>query len=158
MIKLREAKLSDLSTLLDFEKSLIKYERTFTPNLKKTNFNYYDLKSYIQDPNISVVVAEKNGSLIASGYALVRLNKIYKNPSHIVFLGFMYVVPEFRGVGINKRVLDYLIKWGQKKGYSEFQLDVYAPNKSAIKAYKKIGFKRTKCLRFRNIFKKYSRT
>ena len=140
MIKLREAKLSDLSTLLDFEKSLIKYERTFTPNLKKTNFNYYDLKSYIQDPNISVVVAEKNGSLIASGYALVRLNKIYKNPSHIVFLGFMYVVPEFRGLGINKRILDYLIKWGQKKGYSEFQLDVYAPNKSAIKAYKKIGF------------------
>ena len=86
MIKLREAKLSDLPTLLDFEKSLIKYERPFTPNLKKTNFNYYDLKSYIQDPNISVVVAEKNGSLIASGYALVRSNKIYKNPSHIVFL------------------------------------------------------------------------
>jgi len=140
LIKLREAKLSDLPTLLDFEKSLIKYERTFTPNLKKTNFNYYDLKSYIQDPNISVVVAEKNGSLIASGYALVRLNKIYKNPSHIVFLGFMYVIPNYRGMGVNKKILDYLLDWVKKKGYSEFQLDVYAPNQSAIKAYKKAGF------------------
>ena len=140
MIKLREAKLSDLPILLDFEKSLIRYERAFTPNLKKSDFNYYNLKSYIQDPDISVVVAEKGKSLVASGYALVRLNKIYKNPSHIVFLGFMYVIPEFRGLGINKKILDYLVKWGQKKGYSEFQLDVYAPNKNAIKAYKKVGF------------------
>ena len=123
---------------MDFEKSLIKYERTFTPNLKKTNFNYYDLKSYIQDPNISVVVAEKNGSLIASGYALVRLNKIYKNPSHIVFLGFMYVVPECRGLGINKKILDYLIKWGQKKGIQNFSLMFMRQIKAQSKLTKKL--------------------
>ena len=140
LIKLREAKLEDLSTLLEFEKSLIEYERAFTPNLKKSNFNYYDLKSYIKNPEISVVVAEKENFLIASGYALIRLNKTYKNPSHFVFLGFMYVVPEYRGMGLNKKVLGYLMEWGKKKGYSEFQLDVYAPNQSAIKAYKKAGF------------------
>ena len=52
----------------------------------------------------------------------------------------MYVVPKYRGLGINKKILGHLLKWGQKKGYSEFQLDVYAPNKNAIKAYKKVGF------------------
>ena len=140
MIKLREAKIKDLSTLLEFEKSLIEYERAFTPNLKKSDFNYYDLKSYIKNPEISVVVAEKENSLIASGYALIRLNKTYKNPSHIVFLGFMYVVPNYRGKEVNKKILDYLLDWGKKRGYSEFQLDVYAPNQSAIKAYKKAGF------------------
>ena len=140
MLKLREAKIKDLSTLLEFEKSLIEYERAFTPNLKKSDFNYYDLKSYIEDPDISVVVAEKENSLIASGYALIRLNKTYKNPPHLVFLGFMYVVPKYRGMGVNKKILDYLLDWGKKKGYSEFQLDVYAPNRSAIKAYKKAGF------------------
>ena len=140
MIKLREAKIKDLSRLLEFEKSLIEYERAFTPNLKKSDFNYYDLESYIKNPEISVVVAEKENSLIASGYALIRLNKTYKNPSHIVFLGFMYVVPNYRGKAVNKKILDYLLDWGKKKGYSEFQLDVYAPNQSAIKAYKKAGF------------------
>ena len=59
MIKLREAKIKDLSTLLEFEKRLIEYERAFTPNLKKSDFNYYDLKSYIKNPEISVVVADK---------------------------------------------------------------------------------------------------
>ena len=140
MIKLREAKIKDLSTLLEFEKRLIEYERAFTPNLKKSDFNYYDLKSYIKNPEISVVVAEKENSLIASGYALIRLNKTYKNPSHIVFLGFMYVIPNYRGMGVNKKILDYLLDWGKKRGFSEFQLDVYAPNQSAIKAYKKAGF------------------
>ena len=52
----------------------------------------------------------------------------------------MYVIPEYRGMGLNKKVLGYLMEWGKKKGYSEFQLDVYAPNQSAIKAYKKAGF------------------
>ena len=140
MIKLREAKIKDLTTLLEFEKRLIEYERAFTPNLKKSDFNYYDMKSYIKNPEISVVVAEKENSLIASGYALIRLNKTYKNPSHIVFLGFMYVIPNYRGMGVNKKILDYLLDWGKKRGYSEFQLDVYAPNQSAIKAYKKAGF------------------
>ena len=140
MIRLREATLEDLPTLLEFEKALIAYEKAFTPNLKETDFNYYALGSYIQNPDIAVVVAEDQNQLVASGYALIRENKIYKNPEQLVFLGFMYVVPEYRGSGINKKILDYLFKWGNDRGLSEFQLDVYAPNKSAIKAYKKAGF------------------
>ena len=58
MIKLREAKIKDLSTLLEFEKRLIEYERAFTPNLKKSDFNYYDLKSYIKNPAIRFYLLE----------------------------------------------------------------------------------------------------
>lgn len=137
---LREATLDDLSTLLEFEKRLIEYERDFMPNLKKSDFNYYNLKSYIKDPEISVVVAEEKNKLIASGYALIKDNKIYKTPEKLIFLGFMYVIPEFRGEGVNKMILDYLIAWGKNKGLNEFQLTVYAQNESAIKAYKKSGF------------------
>ena len=106
MTLLREATLDDLSTLLEFEKRLIEYERDFTPNLKKSDFNYYNLKSYIKDPDISVVVAEEKNKLIASGYALIRENKIYKIPDKLIFLGFMYVIPEYRGKGVNKKILD----------------------------------------------------
>ena len=140
MILLREATLDDLSILLEFEKKLIEYERNFTPNLKKSDFNYYNLKSYILNPEVSVVVAEEKNKLIASGYALIRDNKLYKIPDKLIFLGFMYVIPEYRGKGINKKILDYLIAWGKNKGLNEFQLTVYAQNESAINAYKKSGF------------------
>ena len=140
MITLREANLEDLPLLLDFEAALIAYEREFTPSLKKTSFHYYDLKAYISDPSISVVVAEHNTQLIGSGYGLIKENKAYKNPEFYVFLGFMYVIPEYRGKGVNRKIVDYLLDWGKRKGYNEFQLDVYAQNDSAIKAYNKAGF------------------
>ena len=120
MILLREATLDDLSILLEFEKKLIEYERKFTPNLKKSDFNYYNLKSYILNPEISVVVAEEKNKLIASGYALIKDNKIYKTPEKLIFLGFMYVIPEFRGEGVNKKILDYLIAWGKIKVLMNF--------------------------------------
>ncbi len=140
MIKLREATIQDLPLLLEFEKELIEYERGFTPNLKRNSFNYYDLRAYIENPEISVVVAEQHNIVIASGYALINKNKLYKNPEYYVFLGFMYVIAEKRGEGVNKMIVDYLLNWGKSKGYTEFQLDVYAPNISAIKAYEKAGF------------------
>ena len=140
MIKLREAKIEDLSLLLEFERCLIEYEKKFTPNLKKNSFSYYNLRAYIENPDISVVVAEQKNEVIASGYALVKKNKAYKNPEYYVLLGFMYVIPEQRGAGVNKIIIDYLLNWGKSRGYSEFQLDVYAPNESAIRAYKKAGF------------------
>ena len=62
MILLREATLDDLSILLEFEKKLIEYERKFTPNLKKSDFNYYNLKSYIINSEVSVVVAEEKNN------------------------------------------------------------------------------------------------
>ena len=118
MILLREATLDDLSTLLEFEKRLIEYERDFTPNLKKSDFNYYNLKSYIKDPEISVVVAEEKNKIIASGYALIRENKTYKIPDKLIFLGFMYVIPEYRGKGINKKI-------AQEYGYSSKQENIH---------------------------------
>ncbi len=140
LIKLREAIIQDLPILLEFEKELIEYEREFTPNLKKSSFNYYDLEAYIKNPEISVVVAQQDNAIIASGYALINKNKAYKNPNYYVFLGFMYVIPKKRGIGINKMILNYLLDWGKRKGHTEFQLDVYAPNVSAIRAYEKAGF------------------
>ena len=113
MIKLREATIQDLPLLLEFEKGLIEYEREFTPNLKKSSFSYYDLRAYIESPEISVVVAEQYNIVIASGYALINKNKYYKNPEYYVLLGFMYVIPEKRGEGVNKIIIDYLLNWAK---------------------------------------------
>lgn len=138
-IVLRDAIPQDLPILLEFEQALIVYERPFAPNLRKGKISYYDLKAYIQDPNISVIVAEKDGQVIGSGYALIKENKAYKAPQQYVYLGFMYVVPNYRGQGINGQIMTHLINWGKAQGHTEFQLEVYANNKSAIQAYTKAG-------------------
>ena len=106
MTLLREATLDDLSTLLEFEKRLIEYERDFTPNLKKSDFNYYNLKSYIKDPEISVVVAEEKNKIIASGYALIKENKTYKIPDKFL------VSSKFEFYENKDQLLEYCVRNG----------------------------------------------
>jgi GNAT superfamily N-acetyltransferase len=54
----------------------------------------------------------------------------------------MYVTPNHRGKGINKKIIDFLKDWAETKNITELILDVYIDNINAVKAYEKIGFVR----------------
>jgi len=49
-------------------------------------------------------------------------------------------LPEYRGQGVNKKIMDVLKAWASSQNITEFRLDVYYENVSAIKAYEKFGF------------------
>jgi ribosomal protein S18 acetylase RimI-like enzyme len=138
---IRKATLDDLEQLLSFEQGIIKTERPFDPTLKPDPISYYDLKAMLTAPDVEIVVAETDNKIIASGYALIRRSKPYLKYNDHAYLGFMYVLPEYRGKGINKLVIDSLKKWAALKNITEIRLEVYYDNASAIKAYEKIGFK-----------------
>ena len=141
-IKIRKASLIDLEQLLAFEQDLIKTERPFDPMVKPDPVNYYDLKAMLTDPQIEMVVGELNNKVIASGYARIDKSKPYLKHSRHAYLGFMYVLPEYRGKGINKKIMDVLKDWASAQNITEFRLEVYYDNVSAIKAYEKVGFSR----------------
>jgi ribosomal protein S18 acetylase RimI-like enzyme len=141
-VRIRKAILNDLEQLLVFEQALINAERPFDPTVKPDPVNYYDLKTMLTASHIEVVVAEINNKIIASGYARIDKSKPFLKHSHHGYLGFMYVLPEHRGKGVNKLIIDYLKKWAAAQGINEFRLEVYYGNDSAIKAYEKIGFLR----------------
>ena len=58
------------------------------------------------------------------------------------YLGFICVLPEYRGQGIVSMILDSLITWSYSKNLREIKLEVYDGNEVAIKAYEKMGFKK----------------
>ncbi|WP_454047475.1 GNAT family N-acetyltransferase [Chryseobacterium sp. Marseille-Q8038] len=137
----REATEKDLEILLEFEQGVITAERPFNSTLIEGEIHYYDLKFLIQSPDATVIVAEENNEVFASGYALIKKSEKYYNQfEKYSYLGFMYVKPEHRGKGINKVITDELISWSKSRRISEVRLDVYAQNESAIKAYEKAGF------------------
>ncbi len=142
MIAIRKATLEDLSNLLKFEQELIQAERPFTTTLKEDTFHYYDMKEMILSDDFELLIAEENKKMAATGYARIKTSeKPYYNFGSCGYLGFMYTAPEYRGRGINKLIIDRLLAWVKSKGISEVQLDVYADNEGAIKAYEKAGFK-----------------
>lgn len=138
---IREATEKDIENLLPFEQGIVTAERPFNSTLIDGEIHYYDLNEFIQSPDATLIVAEENNEIIASGYALIKkTEKNYYTFESYAYLGFMYVKPEHRGKGVNKVITDELISWSKSKGISEVKLDVYALNESAIKAYEKAGF------------------
>ncbi|UII76704.1 GNAT family N-acetyltransferase [Flagellimonas sp. HMM57] len=139
---LRNATLEDLPILLGFEQELIKAERPFDSTLGEDPISYYDIKQMILDDDASVIVAEFDGKIIASGYAIPKKARHYLAHEQYAYLGFMYTHPDHRGKGINARIVDELKRWSLERGLKEIRLTVYSDNVPAIRAYEKVGFKR----------------
>lgn len=140
VIVLRQATMADRDVLLQCEQGIIRAERPFSPTLKEDPVQYYDLEKMLTDPQTDVVVAEINNALIGCGYSRIENSKPYYKHRQHAYLGMMYVSPEHRGKGINALIIEKLKSLAQRRGITELRLDVFAENKSAIKAYEKVGF------------------
>jgi ribosomal protein S18 acetylase RimI-like enzyme len=139
-IIIRKATLKDLATLYTFEQGVITAERPFDPTLKKGDIHYYDIAGMIEASHIELLVAESNSMVIGCGYGRIEKAKPYLQHEHKAYLGFMYIDPNHRGKGVNKKIIDALKQWSLSQNVTEMRLDVYMDNTAAIKAYEKAGF------------------
>jgi len=137
---IRQALPDDLEILLEFEQGMIETERPFDPTIKRGPTNYYNIRDFIASPDVELVVAEISGRLVGCGYARFEKAKPYYDHTRYSYLGFMYVVPDQRGRGINKRILEALFDWSRDRGVNEIRLEVFTKNMAAIRAYEKAGF------------------
>jgi len=141
-IRIRQATENDLPTLLLMEQGVITAERPYDPTIKQDPVTYYDLMALLQNEKALVIVAEYKNKIIGSGYALEKMARPYLNHKAYAYLGFMYILPEFRGKGVNALIINELKNWSNDMGYNEIRLTVYNDNEPALRAYEKVGFKK----------------
>ena len=139
---IRTASSEDIPELLKFEQGVVEAERPVAMNLRDGHVVYYNLNELIDSPLSEIFVMEDEGKLVACGYIRIEESKPHNKSDRHGYLGFMYVLPSYRGCGLNKLVLDTLLEWGSEQGISTYELEVYAENKPAIRAYEKAGFQR----------------
>jgi GNAT superfamily N-acetyltransferase len=140
-IKIRKATTDDLSILKTMEQGIIEVERPFDDTLAKNPISYYDLEALINDTKALVLVATHNGAIVSCGYGLEKTAKPYLDHSSYAYLGFMFTLPEYRGHGLNGKILFALKDWANQSGLTEIRLTVYNNNLPALRAYEKVGFK-----------------
>lgn len=140
---IRAATPHDKNTLVNFEQAVVEAERPFNSSIKEGEPTYYNLDDLISSAQAKMLVVEVNNTLIGCGYGQIRASKPSLAHEKHLYLGFMYVVPDFRGQGINKKIMDALIEWGKGEGIQDFYLDVYSGNKAAISAYEKLNFEQS---------------
>jgi ribosomal protein S18 acetylase RimI-like enzyme len=138
--EIRIALETEIDTLLQFEAGIIAAERPFDSTLKEGEIHYYDLIQLIRNEKSDVFVAVIDGEIVGSGYVKILNGKAFQKHSEYAFLGFMYVKPEYRGQGINQKIIEKLTQWAKQHDLTEVRLEVYHDNNTAINAYKKVGF------------------
>ena len=138
---IRPATLQDLPVLSEFLQLLVNAERPFDVTLQEGALIYYDLKELIELDNAELLVIEIDGRLVACGYAQIRPAKTYLIHKEYAHLGFMFVLPEYRGQGLNQQLIEGLKSWVRSRGIKEVRLQVYTENNAAVRAYEKAGFK-----------------
>lgn len=140
VVQLRTAHKNDIDILFEFERALIKFEREFNQDFEDTQFHYYDILELIDSPKSEVIVAIVDDEIVGSGYAKLKEPKSYMKHELYGHLGFMYVKPKFRRLGINQKIIVNLIEWVKGQGVNDVMLQVYAENTAAVNAYRKNGF------------------
>lgn len=140
-ISIREAIQNDLPVLLQYEQEVVKAERPFDPTIRNSDVTYYDIDALMSNPRAIVLVACDGEKIVATGYALEKPARLYLDHETFAYLGFMYTNPDYRGKGINGKIVSRLKEWASSVGLIEIRLHVYSENEPAIRAYEKVGFK-----------------
>ena len=79
------------------------------------------------------------------GWILLGQNKDYFTDVIQGFIYDIFVLPEFRGKGLAKMLIQHGIEELKLRGYEEIGLNVFASN-TAKELYKRLGFKETQIL------------
>jgi len=93
-------------------------------------------------PQHLLVVAEWEGQFLGAG-------RLFRGESHTLLrhvaeLG-LFVLKPYRGHGIGRALLTWMINWASTVGIEKITLDVFATNRPAIHLYHQLGFVEEGC-------------
>jgi ribosomal protein S18 acetylase RimI-like enzyme len=140
LLEIRSARLDEIPRLRQLEQLVIQAERPHDALLKPDPIQYYDLEALILSPLAELAVGILDGVLVATGYAKILPNKEFYQDERHGYLGFMCVIPQYRGRGYNAQILNYLFAWARSQKIQDIRLEVYEQNFPAVRAYEKLGF------------------
>lgn len=145
-IKIRQAKLRDISILDSFQGKIIDHERPLDPAIKRRGkIRYYSLnyiKRLIKSKSSIFLIAEINGKPIGCGFGEIKkVNEDWYKYKCKGCIGMMFVEKEYREKGIGGMVLEKLLAWFSKKKIEDVRIRVYHNNFKAVEFYKKHRFK-----------------
>ena len=89
------------------------------------------------DPRFNLWLVAEVGGQVVAGANFAR-GKWSKN-AHTAELG-MAVLPEHRGSGIGRMLMESGLEWARSLGVRKVKLGVFASNERAIALYRKMGF------------------
>ncbi|NEO38405.1 MAG: GNAT family N-acetyltransferase [Moorea sp. SIOASIH] len=134
-VTIRPACLADVEVLFNLIQALVESQKashTVTGNIE-------DLKEHLFGPRIyaEAILAQRDDKAV--GFALFFYNYSTFMIKPVMYLGDLFVLPEYRRQGIAKALIRYLAKLAISRDCGRLELSVLDWNSSAIAFYKSLG-------------------
>ncbi len=151
-IKIREASVSDMDSLVELLKTLFSVEEDFVFN---ESLQRRGLAMMLENQEERcIMVAETDGKVI--GICSIQTLISTAEGGQVGLVEDVVVNPSYRGKGIGKMLLSSLEKWAKKRGLKRLQLLADQNNLPALEFYEKMNWKKTQliCLRRKDFYTK----
>lgn len=105
----------------------------------ETRWRKYILSVYEEDEN-QILIAENDDKIV--GFIKIKTFETLPLVSNIKcsLIGLMYVLPEFRRLGIASTLMNRVFEYVKSKGVTHVRLNVMGSNTPAYNLYEKMGF------------------
>lgn len=139
-ITTRRATVDDLPVLREFQQGIVQAERPFDPTLADGELYYHDLSGLISRSDTHLIIAVVNEQVAGCAFGQLREAEHFLRHRQYCYVGMVFVLPAFRGIGVPSKLLETLRSWSLAHNITEMRLQVYQDNERAIRAYEKEGF------------------
>lgn len=144
-VVLRRARHADLPRLVDLMSGSQAAERGFSPELGERSFDVrHSRRCFVRDlrqPRLRWWVGCANARVVAMiGADFRRVNYRHAVTRRYVYVHSLYVVPEWRGRGIARRLVRRALRWGVRCGARQARIEMAASNAAAGRLYGSFGF------------------
>ena len=126
---------ADVSTLFELIRTKAEYENI--PHTVTGNTATLEAHLFGERPHIEAILAESSGQVV--GFATFFSNYSTYMTQVGIHLDDLFVVAEYRGMGIGKALMSYVAQLGVKWGCGRLDWNVAQWNKPAIAFYERIG-------------------
>ena len=141
---IKEAVQKDIKEINNLLTDLIQDERQYDENINKNYVvkDYYE--QFFEKQDYCIIVAkEENNNILGYGFGfIVDCNSVYDRK--FAQLDALYVKPEYRKMGIAKRIIKHFTEWAKENKVLYIELKVCNSNSKAIELYEKEGFETDK--------------
>ena len=137
-LTIRKAEIKDVPTILNFIKSLAKYEKLLDQVTATEDLLKESLFGKNATAECSIGFSEDNP--VAFAVYFHNFSTFLGKPG--LYLEDLFVLPEFRNNGYGKEMFAYLAKLAVERNCGRFEWAVLDWNKPALEFYKKLGAER----------------
>ncbi|BCW06485.1 MULTISPECIES: GNAT family N-acetyltransferase [Micrococcaceae] len=136
MSVIRPATVEDVPTILRMIHDLAIYEKE--PDAVRNTPELLTEALFGENPRVFANMASNDAGTV-QGFALWFLNYSTWEGVHGIYLEDLYVVPDARGEGHGKALLQHLAATAVERGYARVEWSVLDWNEPSIKFYKNLG-------------------